>query len=165
MVGANEAQNVDPFGLFNFQGFDKDMFKFEKDSNQPVDRPHNRIDCLIGENARVEGVINFSGGLRIEGEIVGHIKTEGLHSGTLVVSETGRVKGEINVSHAFIDGTIEGPITVSSLTLQKNSSITGNISYSMLEIDSGAVVQGQLSQSNVHEMETPDSMPIIKSAG
>lgn len=141
------------------------MFKIEKDSNQSVDKPHDRIDCLIGINARIEGAIIFSGGLRIEGQIVGQIKTDEFKSGTLVVSETGLVKGEVNVSHAIIDGTVDGPITTSSLAVQEHASITGNISYSLLEIDVGAVVQGYLAQSNVHEIEASDLKPTMESVG
>ena len=54
-----------------------------KDSN----KLQNRIDCLIGAGATIEGNIIFSGGLRVDGRVRGNVIAADGKSGTLVLSE------------------------------------------------------------------------------
>lgn len=56
-------------------------------------KPQGRIDSLIGAGTRVEGSIRFSGGLRIDGEVIGSVlAADGATSSTLVLSEQARVE-------------------------------------------------------------------------
>lgn len=107
-------------------------------------KPNSRIDTLIGADTTIVGNVNFSGGLRVDGCIRGDVReTEG--QGTLVLSEHGRIEGAIHVSHAVINGTVLGPVHVSSyVELQAKSRITGDVSYKTLEMHMGAVVEGKL---------------------
>lgn len=108
-------------------------------------KPSNRIDTLIGAETRIEGHVKFSGGLRVEGTIHGDISESGPQSGTLVLSEHGRVEGAINVSHAVINGVVMGPVQANSyVELQDKSRVTGDVRYKTLEIHMGAVVEGKL---------------------
>jgi cytoskeletal protein CcmA (bactofilin family) len=114
---------------------------FGKKNNKPM----SRIDSLIGTGTRVEGNVLFSGGLRVDGEVIGNIGVEKGQVGTLVVSEKARVEGEVRVSHLIVNGTIDGPVAVSeSLELQPSARVTGEVSYAALEMQQGAVVQGRL---------------------
>jgi cytoskeletal protein CcmA (bactofilin family) len=64
---------------------------------------------------------------------------------TLVISEHARVEGEISVSHLVVNGTIIGPVHSSEfLELQPRARVTGDVEYSTIEIQLGAVVQGRL---------------------
>lgn len=74
-------------------------------------KPQNRIDTLIGAESTIEGDIDFSGGLRVDGCVRGNVNEAGAKSGTLVLSEHGRIEGSINVSHAVINGTVQGPVS------------------------------------------------------
>ncbi|MBU3735791.1 MAG: polymer-forming cytoskeletal protein [Methylobacterium sp.] len=108
-------------------------------------KPQNRIDTLIGAETVVEGDIDFSGGLRVDGCVRGNINELGAKSGTLVLSEHGRVEGSINVSHAVINGTVLGPVNARAyVELQSKSKVTGDVRYKTLEIHMGAVVEGKL---------------------
>ena len=116
------------------------MFGGKKNS-----KPQSRIDSLIGAGTRIEGNVTFSGGLRIDGEVKGSVCAEKGQSGTLVVSEHARVEGEINVGHVVINGTVTGPVCASeSLELLPSARVTGDVEYYELEMQQGAVVQGQL---------------------
>lgn len=112
---------------------------------KPANKPQNRIDSLIGAGTRIEGNISFSGGLRIDGEVLGNIRADGPESGTLMVSEHARVEGEICVAHVVVNGEVTGPITAAeSLELLPNAKVTGDVEYHRLEMQQGAVVQGRL---------------------
>lgn len=107
--------------------------------------PQNRIDTLIGAETVVEGDIDFSGGLRVDGCVRGNINELGAKSGTLVLSEHGRIEGSINVSHAVINGTVHGPVNARAyVELQSKSKVTGDVRYKTLEIHTGAIVEGKL---------------------
>ncbi|EKE18319.1 MAG: hypothetical protein ACD_10C00038G0002 [uncultured bacterium] len=109
-------------------------------------KPQGRIDSLIGAGTRVEGSIRFTGGLRIDGEVVGSVEaTDGASSSTLVLSEHARVEGAVCVAHLVINGTVVGPVTVSeSLEMQSKARIVGEVDYAMIEMHQGAVIEGRL---------------------
>jgi cytoskeletal protein CcmA (bactofilin family) len=113
-------------------------------------KPHNRIDCLIGAGTRVEGNLIFSGGLRVDGSVHGNIVAEEGKSGTLVISEQARVEGEVRAPHLVINGTVVGPVhSVEYVELQSKANVTGDVHYNTLEMQLGAVVEGRLvHQSN-----------------
>ena len=77
-------------------------------------KPQSRIDTLIGAETTVDGDINFSGGLRVDGQIRGNVNEVGGKSGTLVLSEHGQIEGAITVSHAVINGAVVGPVNAAA---------------------------------------------------
>ena len=108
-------------------------------------KPQSRIDSLIGAGTKIEGDVTFTGGLRVDGEVKGNVRSTGEDGGTLVVSEHARIEGEIHVSHQVINGTIIGPIYSSEfLELQPRARVTGDVQYNSLEMHLGAIVQGRL---------------------
>lgn len=108
-------------------------------------KPQTRIDCLISAGTRVVGDIHFTGGLRIDGEVLGNVFASEEKTGTLVLSEQARVTGSVVVAHAIVNGAIEGPVRVAELLeLQSNAKVVGDIEYKTIEIHLGAVVQGRL---------------------
>jgi len=112
-----------------------------KDSN----KLQNRIDCLIGAGAIIEGNIIFSGGLRVDGRVRGDVIAADGKPGTLVLSEQAQIEGEIRVSHVVINGTVVGPVHAAEyVELQAKANVTGDVHYKTLEIQLGAVVQGRL---------------------
>jgi len=112
-------------------------------------KPNSRIDTLVGAETTIEGHVNFSGGLRVDGCVRGDVRESGGKPGTLVLSENGRIEGAIHVSHAVINGTVIGPVcTSTSVELQAKSRVTGDVHYKVLEIHMGAVVEGKLIHMN-----------------
>jgi cytoskeletal protein CcmA (bactofilin family) len=118
---------------------------FRKKAN----KPQNRIDSLIGAGTRIEGNVTFSGGLRVDGEIVGNVVASGGQPSTLVLSEQARIDGEIHVSHLVVNGAINGPVySAEFLELQDHSRVKGDVHYNTLEMHLGAVVEGRLVHSS-----------------
>lgn len=108
-------------------------------------KPQSRIDSLIGAGTKIEGDVTFAGGLRVDGEIKGNVRSTGEGGGTLVLSEHARIEGEIHVSHLVINGTIIGPVFSSEfLELQPRARVTGDVQYNSLEMHLGAIIQGRL---------------------
>ncbi len=108
-------------------------------------KPQNRIDTLIGVGTRIDGNIQFSGGLRVDGEINGNIIAAPDKTSTLVLSEHGRVNGEVNVTHLVINGTVNGPVRASEyLELLGKARIKGDVQYGTMEIHLGATISGKL---------------------
>lgn len=108
-------------------------------------KPQSRIDSLIGAGTKIEGDVTFVGGLRVDGEVKGNVRSTGDGGGTLVVSEHARIEGEIHVSHLVINGTVIGPVYSSEfLELQPRARVTGDVQYNSLEMHLGAIVQGRL---------------------
>lgn len=108
-------------------------------------KPQTQIDSLIGAGTTIDGNLNFSGGLRIDGQVNGNVVASQDKPSTLVLSEHAKVVGEVSVSHLVINGAIVGPVFVSEyLELQGKAKVNGDVHYSTLEIQLGAVVEGHL---------------------
>ncbi|MCB4810178.1 polymer-forming cytoskeletal protein [Methylovorus menthalis] len=108
-------------------------------------KPQSRIDTLIGVESSIDGNITFNGGLRVDGKIKGNVTEADASACTLVLSEHGSVEGAITVSHAVLNGKINGPVRASHyLELQSKSRIIGDVHYQTLEMHTGAVIEGKL---------------------
>jgi cytoskeletal protein CcmA (bactofilin family) len=118
------------------------MFKKEK----KVAVTQARIDSLIGVGTRIDGSIKFTGGLRVDGEIKGDVSADQDTPGSmLVLSEQGRIEGAIDVPQLVVNGTVQGPIKAREyVELQSKAKVTGDVRYGAIEIQQGAMVEGQL---------------------
>lgn len=113
----------------------------EKSTVTPVDT----IDTLIGTGSILQGDLEFTGGLRVDGHIKGHVIAQDGNKGTIVLSETGVIEGDINVPHVVINGTVNGNIVSSGhVELQVNAKVTGDIHYKAVEMELGAILNGSL---------------------
>lgn len=118
--------------------------------SKKVSKPKNRIDSLIGAGTTIDGDVNFTGGMRIDGQVNGNVVAAVGKSSTLVLSEHARIDGEVNVTHLVVNGTITGSVVASEyLELQSKAKVNGDVHYKTLEIQLGAIVEGRLIHSNV----------------
>ena len=110
-----------------------------------ADKKHvSHAGSLIGAGTVVSGDIFFSGGLRIDGEVRGNVRSAGGQSGTFVIGERGRVDGDIEVARLIINGSVTGRVDASEfLKLQSKAHVNCDIDYATAEIHSGAVIQGR----------------------
>jgi len=112
-------------------------------------KPQTQIDSLIGAGTTIEGDLNFSGGMRIDGQVNGNVVAAQGKPSTLVLSEHARVNGEVNVTHLVINGAISGPVFASEyMELQSKAKVNGDVHYTTLEIQLGAIVEGRLIHTN-----------------
>jgi cytoskeletal protein CcmA (bactofilin family) len=121
-----------------------------KRSREKESKPVETIDTLIGAGSILQGDLEFTGGLRVDGHVKGHLTAQDTNKGTLVLSESGVIEGDVNVPHVVVNGTVNGNIVSSGhVELQSNARITGDIHYKAVEMELGAVLNGSLvSDSN-----------------
>ena len=104
-----------------------------------------RVDTVIGHQTEIHGDIHFTGGLHIDGVIRGNVSADSDTEAVAIVSERGRVEGELRVPSLLINGHIAGDVYASErLDLAKEARVKGDVYYSTLEMAGGAEINGKL---------------------
>jgi cytoskeletal protein CcmA (bactofilin family) len=113
--------------------------------SKKVVQPHE-IASLVGGTTTIIGNVEFSGGLRIDGVVKGSVRcVDGEKGGMLVISENGRIEGEVRAGHLVVAGSIVGPVCAAQLIeLQPKARIVGDVRYRALEMHHGAIVEGMM---------------------
>lgn len=126
----------------------------------------SKLSSLIGPDIQITGDIRFSGGLRIDGRVVGNVIGEpgdGSGAALLVLSRHGVIEGSLRCAEAVIDGTVSGDIVVERfIDLQCNARVQGTLRYQQLRMDVGAVVLGELQRAG--EAATADNVVELAAA-
>ncbi|MCB9261260.1 MAG: polymer-forming cytoskeletal protein [Flavobacteriales bacterium] len=107
-------------------------------------KEHNTIQPgsinVVGADTVVEGNIVSKGDIRIDGTLIGSVKT----SSKLVLGASGKIEGDLEAKSADISGKIKGNLKVSEiLYLQSSSSILGDIVTDKLVVESGGEFNGK----------------------
>jgi len=116
-------------------------------------RLSKRFETLIGQTTRVQGDLDFSGGLHLDGRIMGNVRAPDASGSTLSISEAGCVEGSVEVPNVVLNGTVKGDIHARErLILGAQAKVQGNVHYGVIEMSLGAQIQGKLTQHEVsHE--------------
>jgi len=129
-------------GMFGKSGnVEQEMKKVESEA----------ISSIIDKSMTITGEIAFKGKARIDGIINGNI--DGEH---LILSETGKVVGDITVSSFNCYGVLEGNVKAGMLTARKDCSINGKLEAESLTVEPGAGIQGEIRAA------AKDSTPVNK---
>jgi cytoskeletal protein CcmA (bactofilin family) len=95
---------------------------------------------IISKGTQITGDVSSQENIRVEGYIKGTVKA----GGELILTNSGKIDGEIVTSSAIIAGTISGNLTASEKTvLESQSSLTGDLRTKNLVIIEGAVFKGK----------------------
>lgn len=128
------------------------MFSNNKTAPAPTKPTNNAVDTLIGRQTELLGDVRFSGGLHVDGKIKGKVLAASDKTAVLSVSESGAIEGDVRVPHIVLNGTVVGDVHASErISLSVKARVTGNVYYKVIEMASGAAVNGQL----VHEGDEP----------
>ncbi len=104
-----------------------------------------RIDTLIGRSARVQGDIEFSGGLHIDGRVTGNVRAVPGAKASLSISEHGVIEGSVEAPQVVLNGSVNGDIIASDrVVLGTKARVRGNVSYGVIEMALGAEITGRL---------------------
>jgi len=105
------------------------------------------VTTLIARNTKVEGKLEFSGMLEIEGLVKGNIIAASDCKSVLRILNSGRVEGEIRVPQVIINGEVVGDVHADEqLYLAEKAMIGGNVHYRVIEIEKGARINGSILQ-------------------
>ena len=103
------------------------------------------IRSLIADGNHIDGNVRFTDGMRVDGSVVGDVRSNDEQNSILVISETASVTGEIHADHVIINGTVRGPVYARlMLELQPRARIEGDVHYTALEMHQGAIIAGHL---------------------
>jgi len=126
--------------MFNKQnGLEKELQKAESET----------ISSIIDKSMSISGEINFKGKTRVDGTINGNISGE-----HLVLSESGKITGDIKVSSFICHGSINGNIVASLVNARKGCSIHGSLEAASLSVEPGAAIDGEVRAAA--QLESPD---------
>ncbi len=94
---------------------------------------------VIGKGTVLEGNIETAGNIRIEGRIIGNIKSKS----KIALGNSCHVDGNITAQNADVEGTVKGKIDISDmLVLKATATVHGDISTGKLVVEPGAVFNG-----------------------
>ena len=127
------------------------MFKQKQTKNA-------NIDTLIGPKTRINGDIEFTGGLHLDGYINGNVKGDSNQGTFMSISEHGCVEGSVIAPNVVLNGIVKGDIDASNrVELGAKARVLGNVHYTIIETAVGAQINGKL----IHRVpvEPPGSEP------
>ena len=95
---------------------------------------------LIGNGTVIKGDIESSGDIRIDGHLIGSLKS----SGKVIIGQTGILEGDIACKQAEISGNVKGTIKTEDLTaLKSTSKVEVELVTKQLLIEVGAQFTGK----------------------
>jgi cytoskeletal protein CcmA (bactofilin family) len=104
-----------------------------------------RIDTLVGQGTVITGDLVFTGGLHVDGTVKGNVAAEEGSTALLILSEFGRIEGEVTVPNMVLNGEIIGDVFGSTrVELAPKARIKGSVYYNLIEMSIGAEVNGGL---------------------
>lgn len=112
--------------------------------NQPKkDLDQQVISTIISEGCIIDGSIKAPAFARIDGQITGDVNIdEGL-----ILGEKGSIKGNVITRQIVVYGIITGDVAAEQLEIRNTGKITGDVKTASLQIDSGAVYNGNLTMA------------------
>lgn len=104
-----------------------------------------RIDTLIARSVRVNGDVEFAGGLHLDGQVAGGVRADPKSAASLSVSDTGSIEGPVEVTDLVLHGTVRGDIVARGrVVLGASARVEGNLYYGVIEMTLGAQIAGKL---------------------
>ena len=98
------------------------------------------ISTFLGPEASVEGVLEFQGTIRLDGNLKGKIVST---DGTVVVGENAKVSADIAVGTAIVMGEVIGTVdAIDRIEVYPPGKITGDIQSPIISIEEGGKLNG-----------------------
>ena len=101
----------------------------------------DEFNAFLGAGTVYQGKLNFLGAVRIDGQFIGEIRSEG----TLILGKDAQVQGQIQVNQLILSGHISGDVVVTGKTIMhKTAGLHGNLTTKNLIMEEGALLQGTI---------------------
>ena len=111
------------------------------------------ISTIIGDNSKVEGLLEASHPTRVDGLLQGKI----LSKSSVIVGEHGVVRGDINAAEILIAGTVYGNLKAEKrIELTETGRVLGDLITKTLVIDEGASFKGNCTMEVMEEKKASD---------
>lgn len=100
---------------------------------------------LIARNTSVDGKVQFSGFLNIEGRVKGDIVAEENSKSEVIVLEHGVVEGQVSAPRVIVNGHVVGDIyATDQLYIAAKAVVEGSVHYRLIEMEKGAQISGNM---------------------
>ncbi|MCF8056318.1 MAG: polymer-forming cytoskeletal protein [Desulfocapsa sp.] len=116
------------------------------------------ISSIIDSEMVIKGELVFEGKARIDGSIEGNIQGE-----HLILSESGKITGDIQVASFVCHGALEGNVQASLVAAHTSCRIQGCIKSKTLSVEPGAEINGELKITS-KELRLVDPRDALKTA-
>jgi cytoskeletal protein CcmA (bactofilin family) len=129
------------------------MALFSKKASPPqarINGSSEAISSVISTDMHVTGELRFTGKARIDGTIEGNIKGE-----HLILSESGKVLGDLELASLICHGTIEGNVRAREVTIHTTAVLQGNLASENLSVEPGAKLNGEISAASQQKQAKP----------
>jgi cytoskeletal protein CcmA (bactofilin family) len=94
---------------------------------------------VIGKGTMLEGNIETFGNIRIEGKVIGNIKSKS----KIALGHSSHVEGNITAQNADIEGEVKGRLEIAEMLVLKATAVVhGDIITGKLVVEPGAVFNG-----------------------
>ncbi len=108
------------------------------------------ISAFLGKETVFQGKMTFQGIFRLEGKFEGEI----FESGTLIIGQSGIVKGKIEAQTVVIHGSVEADIQVKErVEIHSVGKLYGNLLTPTLIIDEGGIFEGHCRMEKTRNKE------------
>lgn len=112
------------------------------------------INTIIGNNSKVEGLLEASDPTRVDGLVQGKI----LSQSSVIVGEHGVVKGDIIAIEILVAGTVYGNLKAEQrIELTETGRVLGDLVTKTLVIDEGASFKGNCTMEVMEEKKAFES--------
>ena len=101
----------------------------------------DRKRSVIAEDIVIEGNIISQGILEFGGQIRGDVTAD-----AVVLTSTARVRGRGRARQLTIEGELQGAATALNVSIKNGARVKANVAYEILEVASGAQVDGEYKQ-------------------
>ncbi|MCK5516865.1 MAG: polymer-forming cytoskeletal protein [Desulfobulbaceae bacterium] len=126
--------------LFNSKAEEKDLHDDLQQEETKASK--EAISSILSKEMHITGDIQFKGKTRIDGLIDGNVNGE-----YLVLSETGKIVGDVTVDSLVCHGTIDGNINSKLVSAHATATIHGMLVAANLTVESGASLTGEIKAS------------------
>ena len=121
-----------------------------------LDPSKETFGSIIGSDLEIFGSLLATKSLRIDGTVVGDIKTKAGADVCIALGKTGLVQGNISGVRVLVAGRVEGNVLATErVELHSGADVHGDIIYAQIGIEQGARLSGLLSKI-INEDEQED---------
>jgi cytoskeletal protein CcmA (bactofilin family) len=113
------------------------------------------VNTIIGKGASFDGLLEISGGLRVDGTLKGKI-----HNADIIfVGPSGTLEADVEAKECIVGGVVKGNIKApDKVELQAKSQVEGDIITYSLVVEQGAVFHGNCQMKKQGQPATPSHL-------
>ena len=112
----------------------------------------SQVRNLIGNGTTIKGDIESNGDIRIDGHLIGSLKS----NGKVMIGQTGVMEGDLTCKQAEVSGVVKGNINTEELTaLKATSKVEVDLTTKQLLIEVGAQFTGKCTMGQQSTVAMP----------